>query len=297
MKNLNKLKLMLIALVSVVSISNVNAQCTAAFNYIDNGNGNYTFTSTGSGGANFYWSFGDGNNDFGTSVSNTFVNGTYNVCLSVGDSTTGCNDFICKTVTVTSGQSAPCNANLVIYPDSANPGNVVVVNYSTGNNLTYFWNFGDGNTSASQYPNYTYSTPGPFYLCLTIDDGVGCIDTYCDSINSGGIVLKQTGFTINVVSPTATGVEDQVELISELMTYPNPVKNNLIVEINLIKQTHVEVTVVDLLGNTIANISNKEMNAGTNKLHWNTSSVANGIYLLNVKTSHSLQTKKLVLNK
>ena len=74
-------------------------------------------------------------------------------------------------------------------------------------------------------------------------------------------------------------------------------KNNLTLELTLIEQTHVNVTIVDLLGNTIANISDEEMNAGSNKLHWNASNVANGIYLLNIKTNNSLQTKKLVLNK
>ncbi|MCH8319096.1 MAG: PKD domain-containing protein, partial [Bacteroidetes bacterium] len=51
------------------------------------------------------------------------------------------------------------------------------------NPLTYAWDFGDGaGTSTLQTPSYTYGIAGTYQVCLTIDDGFGCTDTYCDSV-------------------------------------------------------------------------------------------------------------------
>lgn len=285
-----------------IGVTNVNSgpcNIVAGFTSTDNGSGNYSFTNTSTGNiVAYYWNFGDGNTSTAMNPNHTFMaNGPYVVVLAIGDSL--CYDYYTTTITVTGvSNSLPCNAGFVIYPDSSQTNNVIVINSSTGNNLTYFWDFGDGNTSTLAYPNYTYSTAGPFLICLTVSDSGGnCTSTYCDSISSGGVVWKQSGFNVNIQAPIATGIDNEIELISELNIYPNPVKNNLTIELGLNEQTHVEVVLVDLLGNTIAVIANEEMNSGANKLHWNTSGAANGIYLLNIKTNNSLQAKKLVLNR
>jgi hypothetical protein len=124
-----------------------------------------------------------------------------------------------------------CAAGFVMYPDA---GDVTVVNSSTGTNLTYLWDFGDGNTSNAQFPSHTYATTGNYYLCLTIDDGAGCVDMYCDSIGENGVVFnKQTGFTINVIAPPlVTQVNEQAALTSGMNIYPNPTGNLLNVVLN-----------------------------------------------------------------
>jgi PKD repeat protein len=289
---------------TVIVTNAVNTPCniSASFTFVDNGLGNYSFTNTSTGSNQMYhWSFGDGNTSTASNPNHTYLaNGTFVVALlSYSNVDTNCYDYYMTTVTVNNVQSpVPCNAAFVIYPDS-NTNNVIVYNTTTGNNLSYFWEFGDGNTSTLQYPSYTYTTPGPFEICLTVVDSgmIMCTSTYCDSISAGGIVWKQSGFTINVTPVNATGIETELELISEINAYPNPVKNNLTIELNLLEQANVEVFVTDLLGKQVSVISNDEMQAGINKLQWNPSNILNGIYLLNIKTNNSLQVKKLVLNK
>lgn len=46
---------------------------------------------------------------------------------------------------------------------------------------TYNWNFGDGSTSSSQNPTYTFNSPGTYWVCLFIQDSCAH-NTYCDSI-------------------------------------------------------------------------------------------------------------------
>ncbi len=271
----------------------------SGFTYSDNGNGNYSFVNSTTGNAVVsIWNFGDGTSSNSFNPNHTFLaNGVYTVVLASADSNNMCVDYYTLTINVTGVvNSLPCNAGFTIYTDSTYNG-VYVINSSTGSNLTYFWDFGDGNTSTQAYPNYTYSTAGPFELCLTVTGDSSCTSTYCDSIGAGGIILKQNGFDINVVSPTTVGINEKVELISALEIYPNPVKNQLTIDLGLTKQSNVEVFVTDLLGNTVAQIANEEISVGNAKFQWNTNNTKNGIYLLNIVSNNSRQVKKVVVNK
>ncbi len=272
---------------------------SASFTYTNNGNGSYTFNNTSTGNNPLMnWGFGDGNLAYSDHPTHTYsTNGTYIVCLNLGSNYNACRS-ICDTIIVTGViNSTPCQAAFMVTPDSTNLGNVLVINSSTGNNLTYFWEFGDGNTSSLAFPNYTYSATGPFFLCLTVDDGDGCTSTHCDSIDSGGLVLKQGGFSIEVEPPTVTGIDNKIELISALRTYPNPVKNKLTLEINLTEPTQIEVSASNVVGTFMATIVNQEMNSGLNKIKWDTNNLPNGLYLVYIKSNNSIQVKKIVINK
>jgi PKD repeat protein len=283
-----------------ITLSPNPCNVTSSFNFVDNGNGDYSFNNTSTGDiAASYWNFGDGTISNLTNPNHTFlVNGPFVVELISIDSTGLCVDYEIVTIQVT-GVSTPltCNASFVMIPDSAGNNSILIFNTSTGSNLTYFWDFGDGNNSTLAYPFYTYTTAGPFLICLTIDDGNGCSSTYCDSINSGGVVLKTGGFNINVQGPIITSIEKEQEAISELNIYPNPFKDELTIDLNLIDQTQTEIFILDIIGNRVAQISNEILNAGEHKLNWQATNIANGVYLLNVKTANSLQVKKLILNR
>ena len=197
-----------------------------------------------------------------------------------GDS---CISYYLDTVEVT-GVTNPlaCNSGFAIYPDTAT-GAVNVVNNSTGNNLTYLWNFGDGSTSTLQNPIHTYATAGPFYLCLTVDDGNGCTDMYCDSIGKNGVIFnKAGGFTINVIS---TGISKERQLNSEIILYPNPTSNLLRIDT---EENIIEISIIDLSGKIIV------QKAGANFV--NVSNLSDGIYFIQVITQNKTITKKFVKN-
>jgi photosystem II stability/assembly factor-like uncharacterized protein/PKD repeat protein len=178
----------------------INCSISSDFTSLDNGNGNYSFTNNSTGTFNqYHWAFGDGTTSNSTNPNHSFnSNGTFVVVLTVNDSTNIglCTGFFIDTIIVT-GVPTPlqCSSGFVMFPDTLT-GDIAVINSATGSNLSYLWNFGDGNTSTLQNPSHTYATPGPFYLCLTVNDGAGCLNMYCDSIGSNGVVFKQNGFTM-----------------------------------------------------------------------------------------------------
>ncbi|MEL7535060.1 MAG: PKD domain-containing protein, partial [Bacteroidota bacterium] len=55
-------------------------------------------------------------------------------------------------------------------------------------NVSWFWDFGDGATSSSPFPNHVYTQPGVYDVTFIISSSVGCSDTifYDDLINIAG---------------------------------------------------------------------------------------------------------------
>lgn len=259
----------------------------ADFSRIDNGDGNYTFINNSTGGFNLsHWAFGDGTLSYDINPDHSFLaNGVYVVVLTVMDSAVGssCTDHYLDTVYVTGVPvGLQCSAGFVIYPDTIN-NTVIIVNSSIGNNLSSIWDFGDGNTSTLQYPYHEYETNGPFYICLSIDDGNSCTDMYCDSIGADGIVYRQEGFYINVVPPEPTGTNNN-DMTSEVLIYPNPAFDRISVVSNLKID---EIVISGIRGNSI-----KTIYSGFNSI--NIEDLPPGYYLINCSIDNKQIKSKLI---
>ena len=285
-----------------VVISNMGSTCSGYFYSVNDAVGNgVSFYSSVSGSVDTYsWDFGDGNTS--TAANPYYVYGsagTYYACLTVSSSTdTACHYTDCQTIT-TGNPAGGCSANFVIIQDSTNLYNYWVYSYANSNNLTtYFWSFGDGTSSALQYPSHTYSGSGPYTLCLTVTDSTFaglCTATYCDSIWPGHGVNQVT--TLNVYNPATIGIAEHNALTESLENYPNPFTGSTTIAYTVNQNTAVELSLSDLLGNKIAVIETGNKTSGSYKTTFDASSVSAGIYLLQLKTDTKLTTKKLVIAK
>jgi PKD repeat protein len=130
----------------------------------------------------YHWDFGDGD------TSNMIIpwhfynhTGTYYVCLTIDSAGIICT--WCDSVHVTTPPPPPCNAQFAHY-SIHNPDSVHFYPSGTASNH-YYWDFGDGDTSTSQYPWHVYSTPGNYYACLTVINSAGLSCTWCDSVHVG----------------------------------------------------------------------------------------------------------------
>ena len=144
----------------------------------------------------FTWNYGDGKTETLSSApfQHTYAApGIFAVKLLVTD-TLGCTDsFTIPTALVISKPVAK-----FITPDTIScPSKPVQFNsQSTGPNLTYRWNFGDGTTSALQNPSHNFSTNGSFTVSLFIIDQYGCTDSISKT-NFVSIVTPVTNFTMS----------------------------------------------------------------------------------------------------
>ena len=137
-----------------------------------------TFTATVSAGSNltFTWDFGDGNLGSGQSPSHTYsAAGSYTVTVSAANSA----GSQVATTTVVVNPAAPVDiapAGLSAGSDSPTTlgqPTAFTATVSAGNNLTFTWDFGDGNTGSGQAPSHTYSAAGSYTATVTVANSAG----------------------------------------------------------------------------------------------------------------------------
>jgi hypothetical protein len=84
--------------------------------------------------------------------------------------------------------------------------------------------------------------------------------------------------------------------------YPNPFNPVTTLRYDLPEQTHVNITVYDMLGRKVRTILNQQQDPGYKSLIWNATNdygkpVSAGIYLYQIQAGEYMQTKKMVLLK
>jgi PKD repeat protein len=243
------------------------------------------FNGTPSAGVSFHWDFGDGGTSSAYSPNHTFgTTSTYNVCLTATHGP--CSSTLCHSAVIT-GITSPCLSLFNIHQEasSTNPNAYVVTNLSYGSSLSYLWDFGDSTTSTLEYPTHTYWSTGPYQLCLTVNNGVGCVQTYCDSVYAiDSLHSHLHPITINVVHNTA-GINEVVN--GETITlFPNPVSSTFTIS----STDKIEsVILFDVLGKLV---NSKQVIANSTTI--DLSSVSKGIYFVEIKTEKGIVRKKVV---
>jgi PKD repeat protein len=161
------------------------------------GGGVVIFTATAQPPAgNYQWFFGDGNTGNGGPTTQHWYAepGVYNVCV-VGwywddldqDS---CAVEYCDEIYV-SGGGEPCDSLSACF-QWGTQGNVTQFyncSWGGGQDLIYYWTFGDGETSDAENPSHTFPEQGVYTVCLTIwlaNSPDSCSDAICNQVIIGG---------------------------------------------------------------------------------------------------------------
>ncbi|MFC2114119.1 PKD domain-containing protein [Bacteroidota bacterium] len=140
-------------------------------------------TTISSGNINYTWTFGDGSSSTTIDPVYSYSNySTFTVKL-VGISNLSCPDSISKQVIVHPMPNADFSIN-----DSTQclVGNQFIFTNSTSipfGTLSYFWNFGDTNTSTLKDPIHPYDTQGNYTIELVAISNSGCLDTLLKSVD------------------------------------------------------------------------------------------------------------------
>jgi len=170
-----------------------------------------------------------------------------------------------------------CQSNFYWFQDSSTTQTVIAINNSTGSGtLTYYWDFGDGNTSQLAYPSHQYAALGAYEVCLTIIDndflgGITCTSIFCDTVF---VTFKSSGFVINVY-PESVLSNHNVPL-EHLNLFPNPVFDILNVTLDNAENGR-EIIISDIQGKIVysSQISYSSIQLDVTVLE-------SGIYFLNI---------------
>ena len=133
---------------------------------------------------------------------------------------------------------------------------------------------------------------------LRVDDGI--LDLYFSAINYGA------GY--EYAGPFLNGLE--IHLLEELSVkniepseffisspFPTPFNNQLIIPIELKKESHLVVNVFNIRGQLMETIHKGRLLKGVYNLEWNAKNMSSGLYLIQIKINNQVQHEKSILLK
>lgn len=251
--------------------------CVGGFSFetdtVDSYKVHFTNTTVGDTGITYVWLFGDTTTSNQKEPFHRFDTvGKYKVCLLV--SGPNCADSVCKEVEIIN--IIPfCKAGFTyeLFPDSGNntPRIGIFTNTSVGSNLKYLWTLGDSALSSETSPIHYFKLNGTYKVCLSVNSGVLCTDSVCK------LISIQTGLA-------------ESAFLSEMNVYPIPTQGELIIDFAEHRLKDVQLVIHDVLGNekTLA------INNRNNQIILDTSNLANGLYIVEVKTNTEIKTIKFL---
>ncbi|MFN2110749.1 MAG: PKD domain-containing protein, partial [Anaerolineae bacterium] len=190
----------------------------------------FTNITSGAQPMQFVWNFGDGITSTQVApMHNYAAAGVYTATLTATN--LGGSDSATETVTIVP-PSAPVAAFATSSPDWLGE-TTMFTNTSTGADLTYAWDFGDGVTSTLASPTHTYTTYGAYTVTLTVhnlngtDVATDIVDILLPApvanfVSSSPDFIGETTHFTNTTTGTATTYQwnfgDQSPVVTD--TYP-----------------------------------------------------------------------------
>jgi PKD repeat protein len=192
---------------------------------------------------------------------------------------------------------------------------IVFVNASYGNNLTYFWDFGDGATSTDPYPTYIFSDSLAYEVCLTVSSA-SCENTFCMTVSldmmniwtgSGiaGLIenpnlqyqtqAKSSGFEFRVISLQGSILSTAERSMNiELGVFPNPSDGNFTINLETKNPETGAITIFDMNGRSVYQ-QMAALSQGPNTFNLDLNQLPSGVYILSFNGAMNVGMRKLVV--
>ena len=192
--------------------------------------------------------------------------GTYTLYVQ---SYAGCSNTS-NSIIVTTGSSPA--SNFTYTPSPIYQGQSVhFIDQSTNSPISWAWVFGEGGTSSSQNPYYTYVNAGTYHVTL-------------GAMNACG----NTNITKSVIVKNNVGVEDNNNFEELLNIFPNPVNSNFEIKYEKGFQKDAKYQIVEINGKIV---QENTLNGQTNEI--DISNLSKGIYSVRIFNGNNTCIKKL----
>jgi hypothetical protein len=89
-----------------------------------------------------------------------------------------------------------------------------------------------------------------------------------------------------------TAVSDNSSINKEIYLYPNPAENYLMIQFNNLNSENISLRIMDIYGNLVDELNSKNQN-----INYNTSKLANGLYIIQLNTGKKIITKTFIVLK
>ncbi len=208
------------------------------------------------------------------------------------------------------------------FPTSYIPGTTytMTVSYSSGSTISNFNASARKGTTSSGAGTFAAGTRTAVYTVSGYENGIrassnsissatfnwtapaagtGNVTLYVSGLqgSKGGPNTKIVRTSTETVTSSANDYSGAPESFSLSQNYPNPFNPSTTISFNLPARNEVTLKVYNSLGNEVAVLLNKEMEAGTNSVSWNASGLPSGIYFYTLQSGRYCDTKKLTLLK
>ncbi len=154
------------------------------------------FTNLTVNGATYTWYFGDGGSSTQVNPLHTYQNNGYYDVTLMAESQYGCVATLVKpsyinifdshlSIDVSPGDGCiPVTDTFQATLWALNPSTSQQIPYPASI-TSYFWDFGDGNSSTQASPVHTYNNMGTYYVKLVVTTSNGCTDSASVVVNTG----------------------------------------------------------------------------------------------------------------
>ena len=93
------------------------------------------------------------------------------------------------------------------------------------------------------------------------------------------------------------GINELSENIFQSVLYPNPAKDNVVLNVHSVYPTDVTINIYDVMGRIIYTKNAVKLSAGENNININTSKFENGIYSIKIIANNGIITNKFSITK
>lgn len=159
-------------------------------------------------------------------------------------------------------------------------GMTISFNDTTRNAAGWNWDFGDQASDTIQNPTHEYDSAGMYTVVLSIVDSNGCEDAIIEQIEVN---------TTSIAKPNET--------YSKVKIFVNHTNNELIINFDLVKNSHVNLNLWNVNGILVKNILDQNLLVGEHKFVEELNDLATGIYFAKFFDGQNVIFKKILIGK